>query len=62
MKNDQRRSIRLEILRKAALRLHAQGKSVDFMLLSLKSDITRLGVCSKTAKDYYDTVVGKIAK
>ena len=62
MKSDLKRSDRIERLRKAALRRHAEGKSVEYMLLSLKSDIVKLGVCSKTAKDYYDTVVGQIAK
>jgi len=62
MRLDQQKSFRIERLRKAALRRHAEGKSVDYMLLSLKSDITKLGVCSKTAKEYYNTVVGQISK
>jgi len=58
----QTRSTRLETLRKKALKHSREGKTAEYILLSLKSDIVMLGVSKTTAKDYFDTVVGQISK
>lgn len=62
MRADQTRSNRLNELRKMAYRLSEQGKSPEYIVLSLKSKITQWGVSAPTARNYFETVARQIGK
>ena len=60
MKADQTRSLRLNELRKLALRLASNGEAPEDKVLAIKYKITQWGVSKSTGNNYFDTVARQL--